>query len=76
MCFGEGVPNHLSHVAVVPDVWKVGHHVGDNLEAGILSIVEALVHSLDRVPPVCIAGHVFVHTLDPNLKPGATCNEK
>jgi hypothetical protein len=67
--------HHLSHIAIVADVWKVRHHMRNNLEPRVLPIVEALVHGLDSVPPIGIPRDILVHALHSNLEACAAVGE-
>jgi len=65
----------LPHVALVPDVWQVRHHVRHDFVPGVLSKMEAFAHCPHGVPAVGVARHVFVDALHADFEPRAAVGE-
>ena len=65
----------LVQVALEIDVGQVGHHVADDLEAGVLGEGKGVGDGGNRVAAVGVAGDVFVEGLHANLEAGAAVAE-
>ena len=60
----------LFEIAFESDVGKIGHHVRDNLEAGVLGEMKGFGYGADRVSTVGIPRDVLIHGLYPDLEAG------
>ena len=67
--------DELLHVPLKVYVGQVGHHVGHDLESGVLGLLEALADGPDRVSAVGVAGHVLVDALHSDLQAGAAVGQ-
>ncbi|KAH6326069.1 hypothetical protein HBI37_213840 [Parastagonospora nodorum] len=69
------VLDELVEVALHADVGQVGHHVGDDLEAGVFGEAEGFGNGGDGVPAIGVAGDVFVEGLHADFEARAAVAE-
>ena len=69
------VLDELVEVALHADVGKVGHHVGDDFEAGVFGEAEGFGDGGDGVPAVGVAGDIFVEGLHTDFEASAAVAE-
>lgn len=76
MCRETVLHLHLTHhklfnISLQANVWKIRHHVSNDLEPCIFGHLKRFAHCSNSVASVCITSHILVYTLYSNLQPCA-----